>query len=220
MNHRLTRAMFVVALVFVGGLQLARAETWDVRSQFSADTSIWQYLYMPNADGANGPYTAMELGGGSFPDDGHWRVSDAYTCYLATAILNYPDIRADFGDFLTAVIAWKSPIDGFVDINATVRKQVDGGTGGDYQFYQDNQTTPLVSGSIDGAAESTGLITLSNMPVSVGTQFYLQVDPGANLSTDTFGVMFSVTSVPEPGTLAILGSGLVGLLAYAWRKRK
>jgi hypothetical protein len=28
------------------------------------------------------------------------------------------------------------------------------------------------------------------------------------------------TGVPEPGTLALLASGLVGLLAYAWRKRK
>jgi hypothetical protein len=26
--------------------------------------------------------------------------------------------------------------------------------------------------------------------------------------------------VPEPGTLALLAGGLVGLLAYAWRKRK
>ena len=28
------------------------------------------------------------------------------------------------------------------------------------------------------------------------------------------------TAVPEPGTLALLGCGLLGLLAYAWRKRK
>ncbi|MCD4726183.1 MAG: PEP-CTERM sorting domain-containing protein [Pirellulales bacterium] len=26
--------------------------------------------------------------------------------------------------------------------------------------------------------------------------------------------------IPEPGTLALLATGLIGLLCYAWRKRK
>ena len=28
------------------------------------------------------------------------------------------------------------------------------------------------------------------------------------------------TTVPEPGTLVLLGCGLAGLLCYAWRKRR
>jgi hypothetical protein len=31
---------------------------------------------------------------------------------------------------------------------------------------------------------------------------------------------FAITTTPEPGTLALLGCGLAGLLCYAWRKRK
>lgn len=43
------------------------------------------------------------------------------------------------------------------------------------------------------------------------------------LSTWTFSEgtgQLSLSTVPEPGTVALLACGLVGLLAYAWRKRK
>ena len=33
-------------------------------------------------------------------------------------------------------------------------------------------------------------------------------------------VLRDVSNVPEPGTLVLLGYGVAGLLAYAWRKRK
>ena len=31
---------------------------------------------------------------------------------------------------------------------------------------------------------------------------------------------FSLTTVPEPGAMVLLATGLIGLLAYAWRKRR
>ncbi|NLF08580.1 MAG: PEP-CTERM sorting domain-containing protein [Pirellulaceae bacterium] len=41
-----------------------------------------------------------------------------------------------------------------------------------------------------------------------------------NYTQHSFIDDISITKVPEPSTLALLGCGLFGLLAYAWRKRK
>jgi hypothetical protein len=47
-----------------------------------------------------------------------------------------------------------------------------------------------------------------------GGQYYMQLDSNGG------GVETIATTTPEPGTVALLASGLAGLLAYAWRKRK
>ncbi|MCD4728661.1 MAG: PEP-CTERM sorting domain-containing protein [Pirellulales bacterium] len=31
---------------------------------------------------------------------------------------------------------------------------------------------------------------------------------------------YVLAKIPEPGTLVLLATGLIGLLCYAWRKRK
>jgi len=43
-------------------------------------------------------------------------------------------------------------------------------------------------------------------------------DSSAGSTVDNFSL--SVSEIPEPGTLALLACGLIGLLAYAWRKRR
>ena len=47
-------------------------------------------------------------------------------------------------------------------------------------------------------------------------------DAGMNLDAAAVSALAAhgVSVVPEPGTLALLAAGLMGLLAYAWRKRK
>jgi len=42
---------------------------------------------------------------------------------------------------------------------------------------------------------------------------------GFNLS-QSMGGSFTIPPIPEPSTLLLLASGLVGLLCYAWRKRR
>ena len=40
------------------------------------------------------------------------------------------------------------------------------------------------------------------------------------MGVDVGGTNYVQVVVPEPSTLALLVSGLIGLLCYAWRKRK
>jgi hypothetical protein len=48
----------------------------------------------------------------------------------------------------------------------------------------------------------------------------LQVMVGGEACVGLDNVRLSDSTVPEPGTIVLLGTGLLGLLAYAWRKRK
>ena len=71
-------------------------------------------------------------------------------------------------------------------------------------------------------ALSLGLTTTGVAPPSAWNMICTRVDTDASDVTKTAfdNLNPNVNAVPEPGTLALLASGLIGLLCYAWRKRK
>ena len=83
---------------------------------------------------------------------------------------------------------------------------------------QSSSTTAVTtsSGTLTWKYVADGTLsgTLGYAGYNAGTgQYFVQLD-GAGGGVET------VVASPEPGTLALLAAGLVGLLAYAWRQRK
>lgn len=89
----------------------------------------------------------------------------------------------------------------------------DPGTGTRSALYLDNNPTPLLILGLGAGAMADGL-NLEWGFFPVGSQpstfefSYLRIASGAFVPT------------PEPSTITLLTSGLMGLLAYAWRKRR
>ena len=71
-----------------------------------------------------------------------------------------------------------------------------------------------VSVSVDGNSVASGSFAWG------GGDRYLGIGKPAGNKTTIWFDNLSLNSVPEPSSLAILASAIVGLLAYAWRKRR
>lgn len=82
---------------------------------------------------------------------------------------------------------------------------------------------PEISGTISSLYGTSDRIEVGCHP-GENWGFKGQIDEVAvyngALSGEVIAAHYAAATTPEPGTLALLAMGLIGLLAYAWRKRK
>jgi hypothetical protein len=88
----------------------------------------------------------------------------------------------------------------------------------EYWLFSSDNVLPLSHNTLADGGD-TGPISLPNIAVNRNTMLYLTVGANGEASADLTGVNFTVTQVPEPSTTSALVSSLLGLLAYAWRRK-
>jgi hypothetical protein len=237
------------AVMFASAAAAVQADfVWDATTEFNqpvdgsstqSTANRWQYFYAN--PGTNSGYTlepAVSLTGlgytwGGQGDDASPYVANG-SCPWASGyngLFLAPSGDPDGIPYYAQVIGWKSSFSGPVNVSFSVTDLDSRGLSGDqstpfvvdgvdYWLYKAGEPTALASGYVANAG-STGTLSVSNVAVSDGTMLYLAIGAHDHARNDLTGVTFTVSSsVPEPSVCVLMATGLIGLLAYAWRKRK
>lgn len=234
--RRLAQAI-VVGAVFLAGVAAAQADVvWDAYEGFisgpiaQSGSNTWQYSYNANGNN-NAGYTLLDRwgdNGDGIAFDGWTRsVDDYWHNQVVAKNTDAGEIQVHPLPGFTSTIGWLSPVAGVVNASFSVTdRNGGGGDGVEYWLYKSNDLASafLKHGFVDNGPDWTsGTINQSGISVVAGDMLYLRVGPGTADSHgyDLTGIAFAITSsVPEPSTLSLIATGLIGLLCYAWRKQK
>jgi hypothetical protein len=244
MNHR--SLVFTVVLALCAATASANT-VWDAVADFSGASNpngAWSYGYGvgPVWGGAFDLGWVDAIGGGWTRSMGG---APDYSPYIAANLTDtagtYPAHSLNLssglgGDDYHCLIRWTAPADGWyrVDSVYTMMSKTDGSY---WTGEMDVSTavngvvvfTDVVSG-FDYSQYSGAWPAYQPGPKTATGDYYLAagntVDFAAGIGWVNANSDFAniggcrVTAIPEPGTLVLLGAGMVGLLAFAWRKRQ
>ncbi len=227
------RNLCVAAVVVLAAASSAYATIWDAFSDFNptnnAATNTWQYLGINDAPESD-YYLLPQYGTFPFQSYSGWNAGNTFPAIGASD--GEIKMQADSVVGAAAALAWMSPGAGTVTATFSLADDDLGSLGaGDhpevpydgvnYILYQSGNAIPLAQGYVANGGAS-GTISVPDIAVASGSKLYLQIrDDGYNNWYDTTAVSFTVSgTVPEPSCIMLLLSGIVGMMAYAWRRRK
>ena len=95
----------------------------------------------------------------------------------------------------------------------------DGARGADRTTLTSGANTVELKANLLNAVNSLGQYVIGTFTADAVTQTFTVTRTGGSYAWQSAIQLRNVT-VPEPSTIVLLGMGVMGLLAYAWRKRK
>jgi hypothetical protein len=238
---KISSVLAIAALVLgMGVCAQASLITYDATADLYADVAlavpqnphgVWSYGY-------RGATNATDLTKLDFLDTGGWNAGFFYGGQNAVPAvwINDTGTTQHFDGYLpittdlvylhpggvnagVAVLRWTAPEAGIVDISALFSTSSTSATVG-ASLVKDGMA--ITSGSIVGGTTNTFDASMSGLAVIAGTKLDFCIDDGGNgYGNDMSSLDLTVTlSIPEPATLSLLALGAIGLVVYAWRKRR
>ena len=245
MNRKLTSVMSVVAAIVVCGLQVAQAD-WVTSTDLGSGESIttsnpcgdWTlgeaalgtgagFTALPTyttsygqASGGPSAWYGSDPTGGAVPNYGlpvMW--------FSAGHLIVLPHYALEDGTTLTdGDLRWTAPQAGKYNVSALWTDLGNGPT--QYPGTEGVQVTLAKNGvSLFGAFVALednipSASTSQQVTLAAGDTLDFVVNSRGSQWNDVTQLDATIQSVPEPSALVLLAVGLIGLLAYAWRKRK
>lgn len=213
-----------IAVVVLGFAAIAQADVvYDPATDWSISNGnpngVWSYLtgsgdlYTRPGTDASGDSAGLQWWKKASGDDPNLTYNPtagelvAYTIHWAPHEIGL----GPSGDPNGTTLRWTAPTAGDWAVDALFTTTQEGNTGG--TIYVTKDGTDVFSHGVGNYGDSSSYSDTLTFAVGEALDFRVNGDKFVRPE-------ITITSIPEPSTVLLTATGLIGLLAYAWRKRR